>query len=126
MLGGTGLDEKIDLAFYNSALTIGRNADGKNRESSDEEKAKNPKPQIKLLTNIVEDENSFTPFLVINYGERNNSTITNKLGLVNANYYSIKNPNLQTVEDNSIEMNLSIPVNADKLKNGFYIMGGPG
>lgn len=126
MLGGTGLDEKIDLAFYNSALTIGRNTDGKNRESTDEEKAKNPKPQIKLLTNIAEDENSFTPFLVINYGERNNSTITNKLGLINANYYSIKNPNLQTVEENSIELNLSIPVNTDKLKNGFYIMGGPG
>jgi hypothetical protein len=30
------------------------------------------------------------------------------------------------VEDNAIEMNLSIPVNADKLKHGFYIMGGPG
>ncbi len=126
MLGGSGLDEPIDLAFYNSALTIGRNADGKNRESSDEEKAKNPKPQAKLLTNFTDDDNSLTAFFVTNFSEHNDSTITNKLGFGNANYYSIKNPALTTVEDNSIEMNLSIPVNADKLKNGFYIMGGPG
>jgi len=107
-------------------LSIGRNADGKNRESSDEEKAKNPKPQAKLLTNFTDDDNSLTAFFVTNFSEHNDSTITNKLGFGNVNYYSIKNPALTTMEDNSIEMNLSIPVNADKLKNGFYIMGGPG
>lgn len=126
MLGGSGLDEQIDLAFYNSAMAAGRGVDGRNRESSDEEKAKNPKPQAKLLTNISEDENSITAFFVSKYAEHNDSTITNKLGFTNSNYYSIKNPALTTVEDNSIEMNLSIPVNSDKLKNGFYIMGGPG
>lgn len=126
MLGGEGLDEPIDLAFYNSVMTVGRSADSKNRESTDEEKAKHPIPQVKLLTNIGEDESSLTSFLVTNYSENNDGSITNKLGLTNANYYSIKNPGIQKVSDNSIEMNLSIPVNVDKLKHGFYIMAGPG
>ena len=84
-------------------MTAGRGTDGRNRESSDEEKAKNPKPQTKLLTNISEDENSITAFFVSKYAEHNDSTITNKLGFTNSNYYSIKNPALTTVEDNSIE-----------------------
>lgn len=126
MLGGSGLDEEVDLSFYNSILTAGRVADGKNRESTAEEKAKNPKPQFKLLTNFGDNENAVTAFLVTKYAENNNNSITNKLGLSNVNYYSIKNTNIQQVEDNSIEMNFSIPVNADKLKHGFYILAGPG
>ena len=129
MLGGEGLDEPIDLALYNSAMAAGRGVDSKNRESTDEEKAKKPKPQVKLLTNIGEDESSFTSFLVTSYAENNDGSITNKLGLTNANYYNIKNQglaNTTTVDENQIEMNLSIPVNADKLKHGFYIMAGPG
>ena len=81
------------------------------------------------MTNIGEDESSFTSFLVTSYAENNDGSITNKLGLTNANYYNIKNQglaNTTTVDENQIEMNLSIPVNADKLKHGFYIMAGPG
>lgn len=126
MLGGAGLDEPIDLALYNSTIAMGRSADAENRESSDEEKSKKPRPQVKLLTNLGEDESALTSFLVTSYSENNDGSITNKLGLSNANYYSIKNTGIQKVEDNAIEMNLSIPVNADKLKHGFYIMAGPG
>ena len=126
MLGGSGLDEPIDLAIYNSTMTMGRGIDAQNRESSDEEKSKNPRPQVKLLTNLGEDESSLTSFLVTSYAERNDGSITNKLGLTNANYFSIKNTGITQVEDSAIEMNFSIPVNADKLKHGFYIMAGPG
>ena len=126
MLGGAGLDEEIDLAVFNSAQAIGRGKDANNRELSDEEKAKNPQPQAKILMNFGQDEDAITSFLVTSYSEQNDGNITNKLGLSNANYYNIKNSGITRVEDNSIEMNLSIPVNADKLKNGFYIMAGPG
>ena len=62
MLGGEGLDEPIDLALYNSTIAQGKSVDAKNRESTDEEKDKKPKPQPKLLTNIGEDESSLTAF----------------------------------------------------------------
>ena len=126
MLGGSGLDEEIDLAFYNSVITAGRVADGENRELTDSEKAAKPSPQMKLLTNFGEDEYGLTGFLVTKFSERNDNSITNKLGFGNTAYYNIKNTGITQVEDNSIEMKLSIPVNADKLKSGFYILGGPG
>ena len=44
MLGGAGLDEPIDLALFNSTIAMGRSADAENRESSDEEKSKKPRP----------------------------------------------------------------------------------
>lgn len=126
MLGGSGLDEEIDLAIFNSAMTAGKIADGANSESSAKEKVAVATPQFKLLSNIGTGTAGLTPFYVTKYAEKNNNSITNKLGLANANYYSIKNTGIQKVEDNTIEMNLSIPVNADKLKHGFYIMAGPG
>ena len=126
MLGGTGLDEEIDLAIFNSAMTAGKISDGGNSESSAKEKAATATPQFKLLSNIGTGTAGLTPFYVTKYAEKNDNSITNKLGLSNANYYSIKNTGIQKVEDNAIEMNLSIPVNADKLKHGFYIMAGPG
>lgn len=126
MLGGAGLDEPIDLAMFNTTQTYGKGADAENREETAEQKAKRPRPQVKLLTNVGEDEASFTSFLVTSYSEKNDGSITNRLGFSNANYISIKNPGFVKAEDNSIEMNLSIPVNADKLKHGFFIMAGPG
>ena len=126
MLGGTGLDEEIDLAIFNSAMTAGKISDGGNSESTAKEKAATATPQFKLLSNIGTGTAGLTPFYVTKYAEKNDNSITNKLGLSNVNYYSIKNTGIQKVEDNAIEMNLSIPVNADKLKHGFYIMAGPG
>ena len=126
MLGGSGLDEEIDLAVFNSTLVAGKLADAENRETTDSEKFENPKPQLKILTNFGTEESTETAFLVTSYGENNDSTITNEFGFTTKNYYSIQNPGISNVSEGSITDSYCIPVNNDKLKNGFYIMAGPG
>jgi len=126
MLGGSGLDEEIDMAVYNSAMNMGRNTDGGNIEASASEKKAKVRPMPKLITNTVDGEMPMTAFLATSCKEMCDNSASKTLGLSNGNYYSISNPGIQSVDEGQVSMEYSIPVNADKLKNGFYIMAGPG
>jgi len=42
ILGGSGLDEPIDIAVYNKVMSTGIGVDGENREESSEKKSKSP------------------------------------------------------------------------------------
>jgi len=46
---------------------------------------------MKLLTNITQEEDALTSFLVTKYSEKISGSINNKLGLQTKNYYNIKN-----------------------------------
>lgn len=126
ILGNSGLDEELDLAVYNTAMAVSRGVDGANMEASAEEKKAKASAQLKLLNNFSDDKNAATSFYVIDYREETNGTISQQLGLSNNNYYSVQNSGISSADEGSIEMEYSIPVNADKLKHGFYILAGPG
>lgn len=126
MLGEDGLDEKVDIAFYNNAMTTSRGMYASNAYLTDEELKNNPKPQVKILTNINNDLDAATAFFVKSWKEENRGgDVTKELGLNTINYYDIKNAGLSN-DQTAVEFNFSIPINKTKLENGFYVLNGPG
>lgn len=126
MLGESGLDEPIDIAFFNNANTISKGMAGQNSELTDEQKKNNPRPQAKILTNFGSDPDSITAFFIKNFEEVNaGADLTSQLGLNTTTYYDIQNSGLSP-DEVAIEMKYSMPLNHDKLHNGFYALLGPG
>lgn len=126
MLGISGLDERIDLAFFNSMMSNNMGNDGQKGNPSDDETKSSPKLQPKLLSNVFRDEKAMTAFMITDIEEINNGgSITKQLGMSYNSNYNIRNAGLSN-GSTDIQMSFSIPTNADKLNNGFYTLSGPG
>jgi len=79
-----------------------------------------------VLSNIPTDIDATTAFYIDSWQELNDGGNINKeLGLNVKSFYDIKNTGVKQDESN-VDMQYSIPTNATKLKNGFYILAGPG
>ena len=127
MLGESGPDEPFDVTVFNDVFAHHRGVDNQHGTDTDAEKKVNARPQLKMITNIPNDDEASTAFYAIDFKEVNQAAeITKEVGInVTANY-TINNQGVET-DNNSVEMSYSIPYNADKYPNGgFYILVGPG
>lgn len=126
-LGEDGLDEKIDIVPFQKVLTVNTGLDPASKKTAKEQKkdAKEGKtaPQPKLLTNINGDAQSVSPFFVLKYRSYSRAReITDIIGIDKVLNYSENG----SCNMDDIEFKFSIPYNETKLKNGFYMLIGPG
>lgn len=127
-----GPDEPLDAMPRLNAVMQNRGAEGsrstKNPEDEKKEAAagKGPTPQAKLLTNVVDGDESGTVMYVTDYKVVNQAgEISRQMGVNIQKSYVIDNLGVDN-NSNSVTMNYSIPYNEWKLKHGFYIQIGPG
>ena len=126
MLGEDGLDEQVDVAFFNSAISQSKAANSQNAELTDSEKKNDPKPQAKILSNIGKDTDSITSFFVKSFSEiYAGGEVSRELGILKTISYDVQNAGLQNSGTN-VDLNISIPLNQTKLQHGFYALVGPG
>ena len=127
MLGEHGRDEVFDITLFTDVFTNSRGVDNQHGTYTDQEKKTNARPQIKMITNIANDDEAGTPFYAIDFQEVNNAAeVTKNIGISVTTDYVIDNQGV-AADNNSIEMTYSIPYNPDKYPNGgFYILIGPG
>jgi hypothetical protein len=79
-----------------------------------------------MLTNIPTDEESTTPFYVVNWNIVNRAAeISNEIGINNQQSLNVDNAGVDT-ENTNVDMQYSIPVNMKKIQNGFFVLIGPG
>jgi len=123
MLGAEGLDEKVDLSFFNNAMTNAISVNGSNIDESSSKKTKKFTP--KIFTNIRQDATSMTEFYVMGCKEIVDNSLSSGLGMYAMEKYRVKNAGMSKAE-NQLQFKANICVNQDKLDHGFYILGGPG
>lgn len=131
-LGESGPDEIFDVVPWLSSVMINRGVEGsRSTKSPEAEKAeasagKGPVPQIKILTNIADEDETTTVMYVTDFQVINQAgEISRQMGVNIQKNYVIDN---QCVDNNSnsVSMKYSIPYNEWKLQHGFYIQIGPG
>lgn len=123
LLGEDGLDEQVDMAFFNNAMTNNTAASG---EYIDEKSSKKyNKMMPKIFNNFAADGTSASEFYVISAKELIDNSISDKIGLHTKKIYNIKNAGVNK-EDNKIEFKSTLCVNKTKLEHGFTILAGPG
>lgn len=125
MLGEDGLDENVDLAFFNYNMTHIKEGMGNTIDPTAQDKKDKPKMQPKILSNIASDTTSMTSFYVMNYKFMFDNSQTSDIGLNVKGDFEIDNTGMDK-ENSRMEFNYSICTNPTKLKNGFYVLGGPG
>lgn len=126
LLIADGFDEQIDLTSFSNTIFSTVGIDGRKAQKTEEESKKDDYPQGKIFTNIVRDKDSVTPFYVKNWSLVNQAAeMTNAFGIYKESTFNMDNPGLST-DNTSISMDYSIPMNTTKLRNGFYVLIGPG
>lgn len=121
-----GLDEPIDFTIFTDILHNSRGVDGKKAQKTSTESKNLNRPQAKILTNIADDPDSLSPYFVTSFKIFNQaSEIQHAIGLNCTQNYIIDNPGCSP-EATEVEMKYSMPINETKLKNGFYVLVGPG
>lgn len=126
LLIADGLDEQVDLTPFANTIFSTVGVDGKKVVKDEEQNKKDSQPQMKILTNIVGDKDSATPFYIKNWSIVNKAAeMTNAFGIYKSDSINIDNPGVAT-ENTNIDMDYSIPMNQTKLRNGFYVLIGPG
>lgn len=127
MLGEKGMDETFDVTIFNSMFNAAKGVDGANIDNTNEEKRKNPTPQIKLINNIPTDNEAGTAYYAESFKEINQAaSISREIGVTTTIDYTVDNQ-VTDPSTNQVSVKFSIPYNKDKYPNGgFYIMIGPG
>lgn len=123
LLGADGLDENVDMAFFNNAMTTAVATMGNNVDPKDSEKAN--QMTYKLLSNVSSDSTAMSEFYVTSYEEYINTKVTDQMGLYQKQIYTVKNTGLSS-DNSTIDFTASLCVNKTKLEHGFTILAGPG
>ena len=127
MLGEDGPDETFDITLFNDVFKHNRGVDNQHGSATDGEQKSAPRPQLKLITNIPNDDEAGTALYAIDFKEVNQAAeITKQVGISVTTNFVINNQGVEP-DNNAVEMTYSIPYNATKYPNGgFYILVGPG
>ena len=126
MLIADGLDEMIDLTPFVNMVNRSSGTDGKHAVKTEEKKQSEAVPQGKIITNIPGDEESVTPFYAKKWSIVNRaSEIAKEIGVNVSQMYDINNGGVDS-GNTDLEMNYSIPINQTKLRQGFFVLIGPG
>lgn len=126
MLIEDGLDEPLDITPFVNAINNSLGVDGRKISTPDDEARAKTRPQAKMITNIPRDDESATPFYILNWNLSNQaSEISMEIGVNQQEMFNIENPGLET-QNTTVSMSYSIPMNQTKLANGFFCLTGPG
>lgn len=127
-----GPDEPLDVIPWLSAIMQNRGTEGSRSaknpedEKSEASAGKGPVPQVKLFSNISDDDDHTTVMYVTDFKVVNQAgEISRQMGVNIQKSYIIDNHGVDN-ESNSVNMKYSIPYNDWKLQHGFYIQIGPG
>lgn len=121
-----GLDEPIDVTVFTNMLNRSRGVDGKKEYKTDAESKASSRPQLKILTNIAQDDDAMTPYFITSFKVFNRAAeIQKEIGLNCTQNYIIDNPGCAD-SATEVEMKYSMPLNETKLRKGFYVLVGPG
>ena len=126
LLIADGLDEQLDLTSFSNTIFSSVGIDGRKIQKTEEESKNTDVPQAKIFSNVVRDKDSVTPFYVKKWSIVNRAAeMTNAFGIYKESTFNMDNPGLST-DNTSVSMDYSIPLNTTKLRNGFYVLIGPG
>lgn len=126
LLIADGLDEQIDVTAFANTIYSSAGIDGRTAHMTEEEQKQKARPEVKIFSNIVRDPDSVTPLYVKAWSLVNQAAeITSTFGVYKQDTINTDNPGVAT-DNTAINMDYSIPMNQTKLKNGFYVLIGPG